>query len=367
MSTIHLKRAATLLTISVLAFGWMGCNTEGPTGVPIPDLTTEGKPTGGGGGSTGGSGGGGKTTTPASFGGNAFALKASAGGSITSFAKTAPLPAPGGASEASSLEANLANTLNVQTLTAQSLHATIVAQGDRNRAESSASDFSVSLQGQTITASFLMSRATVLLSRGRVTGSGISRVENLTLNGQPVVVTGQFNQQVSITGWGYLLINEQHFGSGYMTVRALHIMTPDADVVVSEAFAGMTAGSTVCGSNDFATGGGWLVGTPSGARGSFGVAGGMNPAGPWGHLELSDASGSRVHGTGVTSYVVVNSTSRHIDGTCDIDGQPGTYSLDLTDNGDTGTSDTFNLMLSNGYQAAGTLNGGNVQLHVPCR
>jgi hypothetical protein len=256
------------------------------------------------------------------------------------------------------------------TLTAQSLHAAIVAQGDRNRSESSASDFSVSLGGQTFTASFLMARATVVKGRKGVTGSGVSLVENLTINGQPVVVTGQPNQQVLMTGVGYVLINEQHFGSGYMTVRALHIMITgiSADVVVAEAVAGMTSGSIDCGgSNDYVTAGGWIVGTPSGERGTFGAAGGMNAAGLWGHLVFIDHnSGSEIHGTGVTSYVVVNSTTRHIEGTCDIDGVPGSYSLDLTDNGEPGSSDMFDLMLSNGYHAGGTLNGGNVQLHVPC-
>jgi hypothetical protein len=367
MSAINLKRAVILLVISVLALGLIGCDTQEPTGVPVPDLAAEGKPSGGGSGGGGGGKGGGGSTSPATFGGNATALKVSdAQGTLSTFAKIPLLSAQGGAFEASFLEASLA-TATVQALNAQSLHATIVAQGDRNRAESSVSDFSVSLGGQTITASFLMARATVLLSRG-VTGSGISRVENLSINGKPVAVTGKMNQQVNITNFGTLIINEQHFGSGFMTVRALHISTPNADIVVSEAFAGMTAGSTVCGSNDFATGGGWILGTPSGSRASFGVAGGMNAAGTWGHLEFVDqGSGSKVHGTGVTSYVVVNSTSRHIDGTCDIDGQPSTYSLDLTDNGEPGTSDTFNLVLSNGYQAAGTLSGGNVQLHAPCR
>jgi hypothetical protein len=364
MAALFSKRGATLLTLSILTLGWMGCDSDAPTGVPTPELTTEGKPSGGGSGGSGGSTGG--TKPPATFGGQATGIRASGNGSTSYLSNTATIPAQGGALEASLLDAGVAD----MSLTAQSLHAGIVAQGDRNRSESSAADFSVSLGGLNVTASFVMARATVVSGRRGVTGSAVSRVENLTINGKPVAVTGSF-QQISITGVGYVNLNEAHFGSGYETVRALHIMVPgvNGDVVVGEAVAGMVAGTIDCsGTNDFVTGDGWMTGTPSSSRATFGAAGGMNAAGGmWGHLVFNDGSGSRVQGTGVTSYAVVNATTRHIDGTCDIDGVPGTYSLNLTDNGEPGTADTFDLTLSNGYHAGGILNAGNLQLHVPCR
>jgi len=229
----------------------------------------------------------------------------------------------------------------------------------------------MTLGGQTFTASFLMARAAVVCRHGKVTGSGVSQVVNLTVNGQSIVVTGQPNQVVILPNVGSFTINEQIYPSGYMIVRALHVSIPgnSADVVVSEARAGMMSGKIVCdASNDFVTGGGWIVGTPSGSRGTFGVAGGINSAGFWGHLTYVDhGSGQMIKGTGVTSYVLVNSTTRHIEGACEIDGQPGTYEVDITDNGEPGGSDTIVLTLSNGYQASGTLNGGNIQLHVACR
>jgi hypothetical protein len=72
-----------------------------------------------------------------------------------------------------------------------------------------------------------------------------------------------------------------------------------------------------------------------------------------------------VKGTGVTGYIVVNSTTRHVEGTAEIDGAAGTYQVDIADNGEPGTNDTFLLMLSSGYVASGTLGGGNIQLHKP--
>ena len=44
-----------------------------------------------------------------------------------------------------------------------------------------------------------------------------------------------------------------------------------------------------------------------------------------------------------------------------------TYQVDVSDNGEPGTNDTFSIRLSNGgveiYSASGKLEGGNIQLH----
>jgi len=79
-----------------------------------------------------------------------------------------------------------------------------------------------------------------------------------------------------------------------------------------------------------------------------------------------DFSGLKVKGTGVTAYVITGTLKRHIEGTAEINGQDAfTYTVDVTDNGEPGTNDTFAITLSNGYSASGTLRGGNIQLHVP--
>jgi hypothetical protein len=63
---------------------------------------------------------------------------------------------------------------------------------------------------------------------------------------------------------------------------------------------------------------------------------------------------------------VVNPTTRHIEGTAQVNGQDGfTYQVDVADNGEPGGSDTFTLQLSGGYGASGPLAGGNIQLHIP--
>jgi len=125
----------------------------------------------------------------------------------------------------------------------------------------------------------------------------------------------------------------------------------------------------VCGGGDFVTGGGWITGTPSGAKGTFGVAGGIKNGGFWGHLTYHDhgAGGPSVKGTGVTGYTVVSTTARRITGNCEINGQGSfSYTVVVADNGEPGRNDTFDLSLSNGYHASGTLTGGNIQLHKPC-
>jgi len=116
------------------------------------------------------------------------------------------------------------------------------------------------------------------------------------------------------------------------------------------------------------TGGGWITVTPSGAKGTFGVAGGIKNGALWGHLTYIDhGTNMKVKGTGVTAYTVTGPTTRHIEGTAEIDGRSGSYQVDVSDNGEPGRKDTFSIMLSNGYSASGLLIGGNIQLHQPCK
>lgn len=125
---------------------------------------------------------------------------------------------------------------------------------------------------------------------------------------------------------------------------------------------------------DFVTGGGWIM-LPNGGKGTFGVTGGIKHGDFWGHLTYvdhgsKDSKGKKmkVKGTGVTAYTVVDATTRHIEGTAEINGKAGyTYEVDVKDSGEPGRNDMFSLRLSNGYTASGDLAGGNVQLHKKCR
>jgi hypothetical protein len=125
---------------------------------------------------------------------------------------------------------------------------------------------------------------------------------------------------------------------------------------------------------DHATGGGWIVGTPSGASANFGVGGGQLPDGTlWGHLNYVDQDADlHVVATAVTSYAVDpnDGNCRLISYEVTINGESGfTADVRVCDYGEPGAEDTFQITLSNGYSASGDLaddapGGGNIQLHL---
>ena len=280
---------------------------------------------------------------------------------------TGALDSTGGAREASLLDANVPGLL-----TAEVLHASTVGQGQRSSSEASVANVTLTVGGNTISAGLLRARATAECHNGTASVSGSSEIVDLVVNGQAVVVSGQPNQTISLPV-GRVIINEQQSSvsgnTGDITVNALHVMVDGvADVIISSAHADITCGGPVCPGGDFVTGGGWITGTPSGERGTFGVAGGIKNGGLWGHLTYIDhGTNMKVKGTGVTAYTVTGPTTRHIEGTAEIDGRSGSYQVDVSDNGEPGRKDTFSIMLSNGYSASGLLIGGNIQLHQPCK
>jgi hypothetical protein len=85
-------------------------------------------------------------------------------------------------------------------------------------------------------------------------------------------------------------------------------------------------------------------------------------------MYIDHGNGMHVKGTGVTAYMFVNQTTRHIEGTDEVDGSPGKYFVDAADNDEPARgADTFDITLSNGYHAGRELAGGNIQLHRPCQ
>jgi hypothetical protein len=313
----------------------------------------------------------------ASFSGRAVVVQATVLGVPTTLSDTGPLPASGGALEASLLGAQVDGLL-----TANVLHASTVGQGDRVRSQASVADLSLTVASNSITGDFLMARATATCTSAGPAVAGSSEIVGLVVNGLPITVTGTPNQTVTLPN-GSVVINEQASSvsgnTGTVTVRALHVVVDGvADVIVSEAHADITCqGAPACTGGDFVTGGGWI--TPNGAKATFAVAGGIKNGAFWGHLQYLDrgTGGHRVKGTGVTAYFAdpdpLKPTTRHIKGTADVDGQPGsTYEAEVADNGEPGTGDTFRISLFDGsgattYTASGGLGGGNIQLHMPCR
>src|SRR5438094_139310 len=149
---------------------------------------------------------------------------------------------------------------------------------------------------------------------GGATASVSSQIARLSVNGQVIQVDGTPNQTVLLpNGTGKVVINEQTSGgAGDITVNALHVSVDGvADVIISSAHADITCAPAPpplpppgCTPADFITGGGWITGTPSGAKANFGVAGGIKQGTFWGHLTYNDhgSNGPQVKGTGVTGY-----------------------------------------------------------------
>jgi len=314
-----------------------------------------------------------QSTERTTFSGSASALRVAVLGQSLSFADSGPLPPEGGTDEAAFLEVQ--NVLGVAS--AEALHSSTIGQGDRSRSEASVASLSLNLNGNTITADLLMSRATAVCSQdGAASVTGTSQLVNLVINGHAIAAEVEPNTTIDLPNGGKVVINEQ---SSYLfnkyaeiTVTALHVIIPGlADVRVASASADVNCAGRSCTGGDFVTGGGFITGTPSGAKGTFGVAGGIKNGAFWGHLVYIDhaRTGPKVKATSVTAYIVVDATTRRIQGTAQVNGKDGyTYDVIVSDKGEPGRSDSFDIMLSNGYTAAGDLSqGGNIQLHKPCK
>jgi hypothetical protein len=307
------------------------------------------------------------------FSGRAAAVQGNVLGVPVALADTGEVNPSGDSLEASVLQypvAGLPDPTN-GALTAEVLHATVVAHGNKSSAEASIANVALNTGGHSISADFLMAEASATCNAGSASVAGSAEVAGLTVNGQSIVVSGQANQQVPLPV-GLITINEQiadssvGAGHGGLTVNALHIVIPGVtDLTVASAHADITCGaSELCPNRDFVTGGGWIT-TSSGSRANFAVGGGIKNGAFWGHLTYIDhaANGVRAKGTGVTGYTVTGPTSRHIDGNADASNGAPSYHVDVTDAGEPGHGvDWFGIVLGD-YSQGAYLGGGNIQLH----
>lgn len=280
-----------------------------------------------------------------------------------------PLPSSGGQAEATLVEAERPGLL-----TARALHAATIAQGNRAHSEASIANLKLTVGENTIEASFLSAEAQAECNDdGTATATGSSEIADLRINGgDPIVITGEPNQEVLLPGGLKIIINEQNNSSsgntGDITVNALHVFVPGvADVVIASAHADISCRQViVCDqAGDFVTGGGWIV--TSGSRANFGVGGGIKHNGFWGHLTYIDHGANlKVKGLGVNGYDMVDANTRIIRGPAEINGVPGhRYEVTVTDDGEPGRGrDRFRIVLApSGYAAGKELDGGNIQLH----
>jgi len=310
------------------------------------------------------------------FSGQATVVEGTVAGQSVLLADTGPLPSSGGALDATLLTVDIPGVLDAEVLPA-----TVIGQGDTSNAQASLASLSLTVGSNTISAAVLAADATATCSNGTATFSGSSEIVDLSVNGQPIVVAATPNQMVSLP-LGQVFINEQNSsfsGQGAsITVNALHVvipavgLVPATDLTISSAHADITCGGAPnCTGTDFVTGGGWII-TSSQSRANFAVAGGIKDGAYWGHLLYIDhgANGPMVKGTGVGMYEVTGSTSRHIEGTAEVNHQTGySYLADVADNGEPGAGvDWFELNVPNIYSVGPTyLSGGNIKLHKPCQ
>ena len=319
-----------------------------------------------------GSGGGRAAAASATtFSGRATVLSGTVAGLPVNLVDTGPVDAGGGHLHASVLEypGDLPDATN-GAFTAEVLHATVVAHGNKSSAEAVVANFSLNAAGQSIQAEFLAARASATCNSGSAAITASSEIVGLNVNGTQVVVGNQPQTITLPLGAGSIAIHEEPVASasgdsGNVTVNALHIvLVGGTDVVVASAHADITcaaAAGRCANGQDFVTGGGWIT-TKSGSRATFAVAGGP---GGWGHFQYIDhGSGLKIKGTGVTLYRPGTNgpTSRQIDGTAQWTGGGGTYSVDVADNGEPGHGmDIFQINAPAVEKA--TLGGGNIQLH----
>jgi hypothetical protein len=113
------------------------------------------------------------------------------------------------------------------------------------------------------------------------------------------------------------------------------------------------------------TGGGWID-VPLDSKGTFGlVAKAESATSSSGNLTYQDhgVQNRTVKSTAITS-VTVSGNCAQIAGNATVNGSGSFgFQVQVCDMGEPGSNDTFSIAMSDGYVAAGTLRGGNIQIH----
>ncbi len=151
----------------------------------------------------------------------------------TALADTGTLSGVNDARDASTVIGSVPSTLSAETLSAAT-----ISWVDQVDSEASLTNLNMTVAGIGITADSVIAQASQVLGAA---GSGTSYIDNLSINGTPIAVTGAPNQAVWIPG-GQVIINEQTVSStGTAVVNALHVaITGVADVVIASATAGIS-------------------------------------------------------------------------------------------------------------------------------
>jgi hypothetical protein len=291
-----------------------------------------------------------------------------AGTNVGLFADTLALPSSGGHQAAAVMTGAVPNLLAGDTL-----HASAFGQNDRTRTEAAASGVTITSGATTVTADFAMTRAMAVDDGNTPVLSGSTTISNLVVNGTPVTVTGAANQVETLAS-GTLTINERTTSisgsTGSITVNAFHLdLTNGTDFIVASSSAGITADSSNCGSfRQPTTGGGWITGASLG-KGTFGLSARPTATGFTGHVVYKD-HGSNTRITGPVTFYQELGNGAILQGPATQNGQPaGDFTVEVQDNGEPGSTDTFSIQTQSlpPHSAGGTLQGGNIQFHKPCK
>jgi hypothetical protein len=109
------------------------------------------------------------------------------------------------------------------------------------------------------------------------------------------------------------------------------------------------------------TGGGWIE--PATGRVSFGFNAQSDGTSVKGNCNVIDHNTMTQIKCRSVDSLVVAATHATFFGQATVDGVATNYRIDVDDNGEPGSSDTFKIQTDSGYVAAGTLQGGNIQIH----
>lgn len=360
----RISRSLQLITIMVL-------------GLFLASQSIAGKPSGKG-------NGGGEETSPEpsvmpSYRGSAKALDVSVnllGLSVpVVISDTGELNSTGGSKDESLIE------INESIVQAAVLKATTVGSG--NQTDSMAQTLGLQLDltslgiPLTIGASVLESGVTAVCTNGTQELKGYSDIVELSINGQEILdLDTSPNQAIPpmplsglLSGVAKITVNEQIADDYGLTVRALHVEvlnllgTPVAEVIISEARAGLDCGSGPDGecapAADFITGGARHDNVTAA------VHGGIFPNGELkGGLNFNDKQGAHINTRMIVGYEEGATPTTRI--LYFLDESNGECKVTVADNGEPGRNDTFAIACDSGPNTSFTLTqGGNFQLHKP--
>jgi hypothetical protein len=219
--------------------------------------------------------------------------------------------------------------------------------------------------GSTLTTA---SNSSVVLANGATGGNVFWQVGSSATLGTNTVFAGSILALISDT----VTTGTSVCGRVFALTGAV---TQDSNAITAAGSCGGGSGTGGGGGGqqckDFTTGHGHILG-PSGNKAKFEFKAGFkddenassSPRGEVVYVDDGFECSLRVRSTRVTAYLEKGPNSRRILGTAEINGHDGTFQLDVTD--DDSATDSFAIILSNGYSASGKLTSGHIKIHRHC-